>query len=67
MVVRYFQSPAPAMQWGAKGAGEAGIIGPAPAIEEALSDLGIAEITRTPITAPYVLSLLEVTGADAFT
>ena len=62
MVVRHFESPAPAMPWGAKGAGEAGIIGPAPAIaaaiEEALSDLGIAEITRTPITAPDVLSLV---------
>ncbi len=62
MVVRHFQSPAPAMPWGAKGSGEAGIIGPAPAIasavEEALSDLGVAEITRTPITAPHVLSLV---------
>lgn len=66
MVVRHFESPAPAMPWGAKGAGEAGIIGPAPAIaaavEDALSDLGVAEITRTPITAPYVLSLLPSKG-----
>ena len=30
----------------------------AAAIEEGLSDLGIAEITRTPITAPYVLELI---------
>ena len=62
MVVRHFESPAPEMPWGAKGAGEAGIIGPAPAIaaaiEEALSDYGIAEITRTPITAPCVLGLI---------
>ena len=62
MVVRHFQSPAPAMPWGAKGAGEAGIIGPAPAIaaaiEDALSDLGVAEITSTPITAPHVLGLV---------
>jgi carbon-monoxide dehydrogenase large subunit len=47
---------------GAKGAGEAGIIDPAPAVagamEDALSGIGIAEITRTPITAPYVLSLI---------
>ena len=62
MQVLHFESPAPAMPWGAKGAGEAGIIGPGPAIaaavEDALSGKGIAEITRTPITAPYVLSLL---------
>ena len=62
MVVLHFESPAPEMPWGAKGAGEAGIIGPAPAIaaavEEAMSDFGIAEITRTPITPTYVLSLL---------
>ena len=62
MRVLHFESPAPAMPWGAKGAGEAGIIGPAPAIaaavEDALTGTGIAEITRTPITAPYVLSLL---------
>ena len=62
MRVLHFESPAPAMPWGAKGAGEAGIIGPAPAIaaavEDAVSGTGIAEITRTPITAPYVLSLL---------
>lgn len=62
MQVLHFESPAPAMPWGAKGAGEAGIIGPGPAIaaavEDALSGKGIAEITRTPITAPYVLSLI---------
>ena len=69
MTVRHFESPAPAMPWGAKGAGEAGIIGPAPAIaaavEEALAEYGIAEINRTPITAPYVLSLLNSTGGAA--
>lgn len=63
MTVRHFESPAPAMPWGAKGAGEAGIIGPAPAVaaavEEALAEYGIGEITRTPITAPGVLRLLE--------
>ena len=63
MVVLHFESPAPAMPWGAKGAGEAGIIGPAPAIaaaiEQALSGHGMAEITRTPITAPYLLGLID--------
>ena len=62
MRVLHFESPAPEMPWGAKGAGEAGIIGPAPAIaaavEDALSGIGIAEINRTPITAPYVLDLI---------
>ena len=71
MEVRHFQSPAPSMPWGAKGSGEAGIIGPAPAIasaiEEALSELGVAEITRTPITAPHVLGLLGGSGSDEVT
>ena len=63
MVVRHFESPAPEMPWGAKGAGEAGIIGPAPAIAAAVEEAmggssAMAEITRTPITAPYVLSLI---------
>jgi carbon-monoxide dehydrogenase large subunit len=67
MVVRHFQSPDPTMPWGAKGAGEAGIIGPAPAIaaaiEEALPDPGVAEITRTPITAPHVLGMVLSSGS----
>ncbi len=62
MTVLHFESPAPEMPWGAKGAGEAGIIGPAPAIaaaiEEALSGYRIAEITQTPITDPYLLNLV---------
>lgn len=62
MVVLHFESPAPAMPRGAKGAGEAGIIGPVPAIEGALSGYGMAEIIRTPITAPHVLGLIG--GAD---
>ncbi len=69
MVIRHFESSAPAMPWGAKGAGEAGIIGPGPAIaaavEDALSGFGVGEITRTPITAPYVLDLIgDPTQAD---
>lgn len=69
MRVLHFESPAPAMPWGAKGAGEAGIIGPAPAIaaaiEEVLSGSGIGEITRTPITAPYVLGMIPATDEQA--
>ena len=62
MEILHFESPAPQMPYGAKGAGEAGIIGPAPAIaagiEDALQEYGIAEIDQTPLTAPYVLGLI---------
>jgi carbon-monoxide dehydrogenase large subunit len=57
--VEHFESPAPETAFGAKGAGEAGIIGPAPAIaravEDALSEFRIPEITSTPISARQVL------------
>ncbi len=59
----HFESPAPYAPLGAKGAGEAGIIGPAPAIaaavEDALAEFGIAEITATPITPAGVLTALK--------
>ena len=59
----HFETPAPHMPFGAKGAGEAGIVGPAPAVasavEDALSEYGIAHIDRTPITPEYVLALLD--------
>ena len=54
------------MLWGAKGTGEAGIIGPAPAIEEARSEYSIGKITRTPISAPYVFDLIRTAGSDTF-
>ncbi len=38
MTVLDFQTPAPDMPFGAKGAGEAGIVGPAPAIAAAIED-----------------------------
>jgi carbon-monoxide dehydrogenase large subunit len=61
----HFESPAPEMPFGIKGAGEAGIIGPAAAIatavEDALSEFGVArgEITSTPITPSMVLGLVR--------
>jgi carbon-monoxide dehydrogenase large subunit len=52
------ESPAPGTAFGIKGAGEAGIIGPAAAIlrgvEDALADLGVGEITATPLTPTAV-------------
>ncbi|MEA2332876.1 MAG: aerobic carbon-monoxide dehydrogenase large subunit [Thermoleophilaceae bacterium] len=63
MEIVHFESPAPGLPWGAKGAGEAGIIGPAPAIatavEDALSEFGIDEIVATPITPRSILGALR--------
>jgi carbon-monoxide dehydrogenase large subunit len=60
ILVEHFESPAPGTAFGAKGAGEAGIIGPAPAIaqavEDALSEFSAPEITSTPISAWQVLA-----------
>ena len=54
IVTCHLESPAPHLPFGAKGAGEAGIIGPAPAIaaavEHALTEFAIPEIAATPIT-----------------
>jgi carbon-monoxide dehydrogenase large subunit len=56
------ESPAPETAYGIKGAGEAGIIGPAPAIvravEHALEDLGVAEIVTTPLKPELVRKLI---------
>ena len=63
--VEHFQSPAPEMPFGVKGAGEAGVAGPAPAIvaavEDALRGMGLPEITRTPLTPPTLLRHLTRT------
>jgi aerobic carbon-monoxide dehydrogenase large subunit len=60
LCVEHMESPAPSMAFGAKGAGEAGVAGPAPAIaaalEDALHDLNVAEFDRTPFTPLTVLS-----------
>jgi aerobic carbon-monoxide dehydrogenase large subunit len=63
MHVEHFESPAPGMPFGAKGAGEAGIVGPAAAIaravEDALAEFGVEHISATPITPPVVLGLIR--------
>ncbi|HEX5146007.1 MAG TPA: xanthine dehydrogenase family protein molybdopterin-binding subunit [Conexibacter sp.] len=63
------ESPAPETAYGVKGAGEAGIIGPAPAIcravEHALEDLGVAEIVTTPLKPQVVRELIAGARAAA--
>jgi len=63
IVIQHFESPAPGTAFGAKGAGEAGLIGPAAAIasalEDALAEFGIDEITETPLSPPVVLRLIH--------
>jgi carbon-monoxide dehydrogenase large subunit len=69
----HFESPAPEMPFGIKGAGEAGIIGPAAAIssaiEDALSGFGVRRgtITSTPITPSAVLELIADAQGDGRT
>jgi carbon-monoxide dehydrogenase large subunit len=61
--IEQIETPSPVLPWGAKGVGEAGIVGPAPAIaaavEDALFEFGVGEITDTPITPPVVFGLLK--------
>lgn len=56
--IEHFESPAPDMPYGAKGVGEAGVIGVpqavAQGIEHALAEFDIDEITETPITPAKV-------------
>lgn len=62
MLVEHFESPAPEMPLGVKGAGEAGTIGPpaalANAVASALEEFGV-DITETPITPALVRRLLR--------
>jgi carbon-monoxide dehydrogenase large subunit len=59
----HFESPSPHAPLGAKGAGEAGVIGPAPAIasavEDALAEFRIPQIVATPITPQSVREALR--------
>jgi aerobic carbon-monoxide dehydrogenase large subunit len=62
LVVEHLESPAPEMPLGAKGAGEAGTIGPpaalANAVEDALREFGV-EIKETPMTPAAVWALIQ--------
>jgi carbon-monoxide dehydrogenase large subunit len=62
IVIEHFESPAPGSAFGAKGAGEAGLIGPAPAIaaavEDALREFGVKGLSATPLTPSAVLSAI---------
>lgn len=57
--VEHIQTPSPLTPFGVKGAGEAGIAGPAAAIasaiEDALSDILVKELTSTPLT-PWAIA-----------
>ncbi|HEX5147156.1 MAG TPA: xanthine dehydrogenase family protein molybdopterin-binding subunit [Conexibacter sp.] len=59
----HFETPAPDMPFGAKGVGEAGVIGVpqavADGVEDALSEWGIDEITETPITPASVRAAIR--------
>jgi aerobic carbon-monoxide dehydrogenase large subunit len=63
IVVEHFESPAPGSAFGAKGAGEAGLIGPAPAIaaavEDALREFGVHDLSETPLRPSAVLSAVR--------
>ena len=70
LAIKHFESPAPEMPFGVKGAGEAGVIGPAAAIsmavENALEAEGalFGELTATPITPPIVRALVRKGRVD---
>ena len=68
--IEHMETPSLVLPWGAKGVGEVGIVGPASdvagAVEDALVEFGVGEITDTPIWPPVVLRLLQRAGrADA--
>lgn len=63
----HFESPAPHLAWGAKGAGEAGIVGPAAsitsAVDDALAHLALDPIRSTPVTPSSVrATIAKATG-----
>jgi aerobic carbon-monoxide dehydrogenase large subunit len=62
ILLEELESPAPETALGVKGAGEGGIIGPAPvlarAVEDALQEFDVPHIEATPITSERVLGWL---------
>jgi carbon-monoxide dehydrogenase large subunit len=63
IVIEHFESPAPGVAFGAKGAGEAGLIGPAPAIcaavEDALGEFGVEGLSETILRPSDVLAAIR--------
>lgn len=63
LTVEHLETPSPVTPLGVKGVGEAGTLGPAAAIANALCDalreFGVDEITETPITPSTVRELLR--------
>jgi carbon-monoxide dehydrogenase large subunit len=63
IIVEHFESPAPSTAFGAKGMGEAGLIGPAPAIaaavEDALREFGVTGLSQTPLRPSVVLAAIQ--------
>ena len=63
------ESAAPETPLGAKGVGEIGIIGPpaaiAAAVQDALTPLGVVQITHTPITPADVVALIDAAGRES--
>jgi carbon-monoxide dehydrogenase large subunit len=63
VVLEEIETPAPDTAFGVKGVGEAGIIGPAPAVagavEHALEEYAIPHITATPITPERVMAWIS--------
>jgi carbon-monoxide dehydrogenase large subunit len=68
LVIEHFESPAPEMPLGVKGAGEAGTVGPgaaiANAVSAALADLGV-EVDATPITPASLRRMIRAARAPA--
>ena len=68
ILLEELESPAPETAMGVKGAGEGGIIGPAPvlaaAVEDALREFGVPHIEATPITSERVLGWIASAGDD---
>lgn len=68
LVVEHVETPSPTMPLGAKGAGEAGVIGTAAAvvqaIEAAVPELRLGSITATPIDPAALRRAIPSAAAD---
>jgi aerobic carbon-monoxide dehydrogenase large subunit len=70
MHISLFESPAPNIPYGVKGVGEAGIVGPPPAIaaavDHALARFGPVHVARTPIIAADILAAIRCARPQPF-